>query len=313
MLDHPLQIQPTVIKKETVSELCYVRPFHLKMLQFAILAQASYVNIHPRSQFQKLIQEFFGETQNKSYGPMTVNQMSVPNTKYKFGAMTIFTFPDLNLVIVSIRGSYEDLDWKLDIQLFLSSALLSICSPLGLFSSSWTPYTYTAIRYILGVPINILRDFTLIQKYYESLKSFYEDQKIEESSNIIFIGHSLGGGLAKLFGYVYHRPAIAISGPGISILQTIYRPLDSYPEIQKILNLQTDIIPDWDPVPRVELSTGVRYQVLCQNPTVCHSLDHTICMIGIMCETEHDHYCKSLNSGNIPSIYDEMRKYAISI
>ena len=71
-----------------------------------------------------------------------------------------------------------------------------------------------------------------------------------------------------------------------------------------------DIIPDNDLIPRIEVSGGIKYRILCdKNFIKCHSIDRTLCMMGLMCEQEE--YSKKLCL-SMPNIgeeeYKEMRK-----
>ena len=49
-----------------------------------------------------------------------------------------------------------------------------------------------------------------------------------------------------------------------------------------------DLVPDLDIVPRVELSGGTQFRILCEKGILeCHQVYRTLCMIGIMCHDEH--------------------------
>ena len=49
-----------------------------------------------------------------------------------------------------------------------------------------------------------------------------------------------------------------------------------------------DIVPELDIIPRVELSSGVQYKVLCEKGIFsCHSVIRTLCMMGTMCNMEY--------------------------
>ena len=47
-------------------------------------------------------------------------------------------------------------------------------------------------------------------------------------------------------------------------------------------------MPDLDIVPRVEISGGAVYRVLCEKGILsCHEVTRTLCMLGVMCNMEH--------------------------
>lgn len=285
---------------QPISELCYVRPHGLTMLQYFLLADLSYYDIFSESA-AVAINEFFppSEINISSMGQMNLNE-------YSFGAMAYFNFDQYDLSVVSIRGSTEGVDWALDIQFFLSSFLLTISSPLNVFARDDTPRTMNAIRALIAMPLHLMEKFTLFYKFYDDLMSYYETIPLKK--NVVFVGHSLGGGLAKLFGHVKGKAAISVSGPGITLFQTIKK--GARKDIFSLLS-ETDVVPDSDLVPRVEQTAATRYRILCnQGFGTCHVIKHTLCMAAIMCNTPHENFCTSLNNTAIPDIYQKMVDYA---
>ena len=48
------------------------------------------------------------------------------------------------------------------------------------------------------------------------------------------------------------------------------------------------LVPDLDIVPRVYLSGGLKYRVLCEKGIFeCHQAKRTLCMLGVVCNKEH--------------------------
>ncbi|OHS96910.1 hypothetical protein TRFO_02022 [Tritrichomonas foetus] len=298
--------EPTIndTDKEIVSQMCYVKPYGLKMLNYIVLAHLSYIDLND-SNVDKVIREFFDLPSNNitinSYGQKKLH-------KFAFGGMSYFNIDQFNLTIVSIRGSTEGIDWVLDFQMFLSSALLTLVSPLSLLTRDRTPQTMNAIRKIWAAPLAMAKGSTIVSKYVQELDDYYQNVSHIFNNNIIFVGHSLGGGLAKLFGHIKGKAAISISGPGITLFQTLYpgkrKDLDS-------IFSEADIIPDGDPIPRVERSAATTYRTLCNKGAgTCHGILHTICMVGLMCQTPHHNFCRHLDSStSIFKYYDDMIKY----
>ena len=76
---------------------------------------------------------------------------------------------------------------------------------------------------------------------------------------IFFIGHSLGGGLAKLLGVKYNKQSISFSGPGVTPLEIEYsRKNNNYIKTNFV-----DVIPDKDVVQRIEKTSGTVFRVIC--------------------------------------------------
>lgn len=281
-----------------MSQICNAHTYGLTMLQYIALCDLAYYDIFS-NEAKVMINDFFNTTSQ-----ITINKMGhMDFNKYKFGSMTYFNIDQLNLTVVAIRGSTEGIDWALDIQFFLSSGLLTISIPLNIFTRDTTPRTTTAIKTILAAPLNLLYQYTLFHEFYKDMNKYIEEE-IPMKQNIIFVGHSLGGALAKLFGHVKGNAAISVSGPGITLFQTIME--GKRKDIYSILS-EVDIVPDGDLVPRVDESAATKYRILCnQGFATCHSIQHTLCMTGIMCGTPHEFVCKSLENSPIPSIYDRM-------
>ena len=130
---------------------------------------------------------------------------------------------------------------------------------------------------------------TLQKAYKENLASFGDN-------TIIFVGHSLGGGLAKIMGKMYVKESVSLSGPGISIFNHLWNPdVKNYNENFPISFI--DIVPDMDLVPRVEVSGGTYYRIICDAGSgQCHSALRSLCMGAIMCHEDAEYVCmKSFN------------------
>ena len=194
---------------------------------------------------------------------------------------------DKEVTVFSIRGSKSNLDWWLDVEVFSSCAMFSLIRWIPLISKVES-LTSKSLSYLLTLPLRTLEQFTLFKKYVDTLSNALDNQ-IEEINNkryIIFTGHSLGGSLAKFMGIKYNKESLSISSPGISPLEYKFMNNKNYNKYFKTNFL--DIVPDNDLIPRLEVSGGVRYRVICEEGFFsCHKIDRTICTIGAMCRQEH--------------------------
>ena len=273
--------------KEILSEqsnfeniICNSSIYGLNMLKIGSLALASYTsNIeNTRNYIEK---SFFKEKIDK------INEMRILNENSKYGVVLLITVTiphEKPLSIFAIQGSIKKLDWWLDIEIFCSSAIFSFLNRISV--TQLESLTSNIITWLLTLPLRFLDKLTLFKKYFESLDPYISEEIkiINGTNNIIFIGHSLGGGLAKFFGLKYHKESVSFSGPGITPLEFKLKDELNYKYFKTNL---IDVIPDYDTIPRIETSAGIRYRVLCNKGFFeCHGIERTICQMGATCRRE---------------------------
>ena len=273
--------------KEILSEqsnfeniICNSSIYGLNMLKIGSLALASYTsNIeNTRNYIEK---SFFKEKIEK------INEMRILNENSKYGVVLLITViipHEKPLSIFAIQGSIKKLDWWLDIEIFCSSAIFSFLNRISV--TQLESLTSNIITWLLTLPLRFLDKLTLFKKYFESLDPYISEEIkiINGTNNIIFIGHSLGGGLAKFFGLKYHKESVSFSGPGITPLEFKLKDELNYKYFKTNL---IDVIPDYDTIPRIETSAGIRYRVLCNKGFFeCHGIERTICQMGATCRRE---------------------------
>ena len=273
--------------KEILSEqsnfeniICNSSIYGLNMLKIGSLALASYTsNIeNTRNYIEK---SFFKEKIEK------INEMRILNENSKYGVVLLITVTiphEKPLSIFAIQGSIKKLDWWLDIEIFCSSAIFSFLNRISV--TQLESLTSNIITWLLTLPLRFLDKLTLFKKYFESLDPYISEEIkiINGTNNIIFIGHSLGGGLAKFFGLKYHKESVSFSGPGITPLEFKLKDELNYKYFKTNL---IDVIPDYDAIPRIETSAGIRYRVLCNKGFFeCHGIERTICQMGATCRRE---------------------------
>jgi lipase ATG15 len=195
------------------------------------------------------------------------------------------------VTVLSIKGTSYKKDIFLDIQLYFSSVLLSILSTFSL--SQRENNSNRLIEYSLSIPYRIFFHFLFVNNYINLLIQAYFKNRHRFYDNIIIVGHSLGGGLAKILGRFIRKQAISLSGPGINAFNSLwkYEGNSEYFSISAI-----DLVPDMDLVPRVEVSGGTVYRIACIAGVFgCHSKERSLCETLIMCRhPNYYEYCSKV-------------------
>ena len=112
---------------------------------------------------------------------------------------------------------------------------------------------------------------------------------IDPDEDIMIVGHSLGGGLAKIISLSTGIQAVALSGPGVRFIGSFYK----NKTVKNVRETIVDIIPGQDLVARVDMSLGTQIHIPCHRGLSCHSTRRLMCQIAVMCNTfkRHENWC----------------------
>ena len=208
------------------------------------------------------------------------------------------------LTILSIKGTSYNRDIYLDAQLYFSSILLNILTTFSILTPKES-ITFKLMEYSLSIPYRIFFRYLIIDEYLKLLQDAYIENEYSFYKNVVIVGHSLGGGLAKLLGRIMKKEAISLSGPGVNAFHSLwqYEGKSENFEISVV-----DLVPDMDLVPRVETSGGTVYRIICKAGVFkCHEKVMSLCEVLIMCRNpNYEVYCKNialLSSEEIQDLY----------
>jgi lipase ATG15 len=146
------------------------------------------------------------------------------------------------------------------------------------FFGDFTSYSRKWMNDILTINFHISYDFSLLRGYYDSLKD-YIMSKSHQLENVVIIGHSLGGGLAKLLAFATHHPVISFSGGGTQVLEKYFGGGDSSKASRQI-----NVVPEQDIAPQIGKQDGEILPLPCKwGPAECHQISQTPCQIAFIC------------------------------
>ena len=179
----------------------------------------------------------------------------------------------------------------MDFQLYFPSVLLNILSTFSIFGQQKESFSFQFIEYSLSIPYRLFFQYLIIDGYLQNLLDAYITHQDAFYANTIIVGHSLGGGLAKILGRLVKRQAISLSGPGVNAFHHLWGYMG---DSENFEISAVDLVPDMDLVPRVEVSGGTVYRIICrEGPLDCHSKVLSLCEILIMCRSpNYEEYCK---------------------
>ena len=285
-------------QKQLLPNVCYSSIHGIQMSLFLpfindayyydnIISEANQPKVRSSLEIKQYVDLFFDEN-------FEIDIIGNLTDKNKNGATMIqynVKYKDHYVTILSIKGTSLSKDFYIDAQLYVSSIFLSILSAFSLSSTQKDSWSFNLIEYSLNIPYRIFFKFLIIDSYMNDLKNAYVKNEYKFYQNVVLVGHSLGGGLAKLFGRFIGKQAISLSGPGVNAFHSLwtYNKQSENFEISAI-----DFVPDMDLVPRVEVSGGTIYKIVCKKGVfACHSKELSLCETLTMCRNQiYWDYCK---------------------
>ena len=195
------------------------------------------------------------------------------------------------ITILSIKGTSFRRDIYLDMQLYFPAILLNLINTFSTLDQQKEENTFSFEEYGFSIPYRIIFEYFIVDQYLNDLINAFENNNFTEK--VVIVGHSLGGGLAKILGKYKSKQALSLSGPGMNTFHSLWK----YEGSSEYFDLTSiDIVPDLDLVPRVDISGGTVFRLLCLNTTFnCHSKELSLCESMIMCRNPNaKEYCRNI-------------------
>lgn len=191
--------------------------------------------------------------------------------KYVYNEIIFFYdmyIPSKNLSIVGIRGTATPQDMVQDLDIWKEAGLLQALNYISPLAAFWPQkltmdiiYWIYRIELIAMSPTNEPGRF-----YYQSLEDYVNS--IKDNRTVVLVGHSLGGGLAKIVGVKCNLTSISFSAPGITFSSRKFNL-----NVKNINRLNISVRPETDLVPTVDKEDGLVQNINCGGTFAqCHSL-----------------------------------------
>lgn len=232
-----------------LENICLLNPKGVSLIDYALFAQLAYLD--PLSEDWKIVREsFFADWKE-------VGIDGVANY-YEFYNQ------ETNLTVIAIPGTgmLKLKDWAQDIDIFAESAVMAFFSQFTPFLSWWRSLVNPELLQ-LGRFVETLLPYDR-DRFYHTI-AMNATKAAMMKGDVMVVGHSLGGAIAKMVSGLLNVSAVSVSGPGIS-------------EIAEKLNFQQEnfinLISDDDIVAHVGTHSGLIAKFPCpfakRNPTKCH-------------------------------------------
>jgi hypothetical protein len=190
------------------------------------------------------------------------------------------------------RGTKSARDIASDVLTWQEAAFFKLLSAIGPYSS-WPVEIRRGFVASLASVLSWISSSDLDQVYYTDEAPVIVSRYRAKFPNatLSIAGHSLGGGLSSIVGQALRVPSLSFSGPGYEIVAGKIPALaDMPPPFKLVYGDTTVVIPDNDPVPRVDAHVGTRQNIDCLASTSsakCHSIGRTCCELRRVCGDKH--------------------------
>lgn len=260
-------------------QACYWNFNNFNIQDMTLFAALAYV---PTVELRSEIKHFYPNNQ------LVFDEQFHNYKEYGYGEITYYTLDTPQTVIVVIRGTTLLYEWFIDFDIWTESSISQMISILFPWSRLYPRYVHKIIVNQMSLLESFISDNRDTLK--QSPKRFYVKQMIEilEQINIkyknkplILVGHSLGGGLAKLAGIALNNTAVvvSISGPGVSYARAKY--IETKNILMDTINKRIfNIVHDRDVVPWADNQAGLIQQITCPKTysrLQCHSINPIFC------------------------------------
>lgn len=190
--------------------------------------------------------------------------------------------------VISIRGTNDLRDWFENFKIWNEIAvfqMISVALPV-----QHLPFEFVAFFISKSACLDYLFQRSKYHYYFQALEEYVKNKTTNSTEEFFLVGHSLGGGLAKIIGSRNKVQAIAISSPG-----DIYNHVKFSYTLQDVQQYTTTVRAQNDIVTWIDRPGGLVQYVECDNSAIlkCHSIKKTYCELKEKCHVTSTIPCPS--------------------
>ena len=272
---YPTRLYETNRTWKSPYTLCGQSWYRFNVTDTILIAQATY---YPPEAIPNALRNWFDypfEMINETQGSESVRayHLYFPRVADAFNN-TIFEAVN----VIAVRGSFSASDWLQNGFIWGDSLFFTM---FNFFTPFFLPddVVATMVAWANWMRYGIFGDCS----YFFSLKQFTARViaygQAMGTSNVLVIGHSLGGGMSMLTGAKFGIKAVGVSGVGVGLQSRTNHFVVS--EAQRFL---TNIIPEKDVVPQIDKQIGNKQDIACSLDALsCHGVENTFNEMATAC------------------------------
>eukprot|EP01064_Diplonema_japonicum_P011822 TRINITY_DN19272_c0_g1_i1.p1 TRINITY_DN19272_c0_g1~~TRINITY_DN19272_c0_g1_i1.p1 ORF type:complete len:807 (+),score=177.40 TRINITY_DN19272_c0_g1_i1:45-2423(+) len=262
-------------------QLCNARWAGLDIMDLSYAASMAYINVTDGDSVMHVLNNAASRDAGTDGEPDWVVRHNNHKTDDWVAFLDIYS-ASRNVSVIAVRGSSPRfMDWLEDMSLFGEMTIFSLLSglvpgllywPPGFFQSFLSAYT-SIVGGLFGDGM----------KFFTPVVAYAEQTLKDQPREVVFVGHSLGGAVAKIAGALVDRQAVGISSPGIMDSRKKFVHNKNYVRSYSVRKLVTNVYSQGDYVPAVGRLGGSVHELYCSEGAQCHSLPITLCELYAKC------------------------------
>jgi hypothetical protein len=278
--------------------VCFLRYSGLDIVALSALAESAYIGSDTDPALDSMFTGYFGADWREK-----INETILPvDAPWWHSTIRFFEVRTGETVarVLSIRGTLDPLDMMLDAELWAGSVFIAALKATIPLFSGYAHEAYAFLGYAMNLARYAFQRLSLLDGYVNTVLAAL-DNVTAGGEDVILTGHSLGGALSKIVGWIRVKQAVAFNAPGIAAIEPFYDWGEPNVPVSFV-----NIVPNLDPWAGLDRAAGSEFLIPCQaGALACHTIWRTQCMLAVVCGQFSDNLAVWCNATFGP---DEMQK-----